>query len=57
MKNRDSLNSKPVRADYFGMDGTLIYYIVVYCSAVGEGEGRFSTGSVCREMDRHSKGW
>lgn len=26
------------------MDGTLIYYIVVYCSAVGEGEGRFSTG-------------
>lgn len=57
MKNRDSLNSKPVRADYFGMDGTLIYYIVVYCSAVGEGEGRFSIGSVCREMDRHSKGW
>lgn len=54
MKNRDSLNSKPVRPDYFGMDGTLIYYIVVYCSAVGEGGAGFRPG---REMDRHSKGW
>lgn len=45
MKNRDSLNSKSVRVDYFGMDGTLIYYIVVYCSAVFDRLGVSRDGS------------